>query len=328
MKNGHNRVFQFKAAKLVPRRSRPGASRRLRRQAAPRLDMTAPAATAAQPTLAAGEATPVESARGDSYQLYLREIGQVKLLTREEESTLARRIKRGDEGAREQMIKANLRLVVKIAREYEGIGLPLLDLINEGNIGLMKAVDRFDPKKGAKFSTYSSLWIKQSIRRALSNMSKTIRLPVHVLEKLALIGKSETRLQAALDRRPTDEEVAHDLKVDVRRVRRYREAARAPVSLDAPLGEDDSAPVSEVVADANASAPFDRLASRTDQEMLREVMGSLDARESKILAMRYGLHDDQPQTLEQLGRHFGLTRERIRQIQEKALQKMRELVET
>src|SRR5262249_5777187 len=155
---------------------------------------------------------------GDSYLLYLREIGQVKLLTPEEEITLARRIKRGDKAAREHMIRANLRLVVKIAREYEGLGLPLLDLINEGYIGLMKAVDRFDPKKGAKFSTYAALWIKQSVRRGLTNLSKTIRLPVHVMDKLTRIRKSEAKLQEVLDRAPTDEEIADDIDLAVHRV--------------------------------------------------------------------------------------------------------------
>lgn len=261
-----------------------------------------------------------------SIRLYLREIGQVKLLTPAEEIELAARIKKGDKKAREHMIKANLRLVVKIAREYEGMGLPLLDLINEGNIGLMKGVDRFDPKKGAKFSTYASLWIKQAIRRALTNLSKTIRLPVHVMDKLTAIRKAEARLHETLDRAPTDEEIAADIDLDARRVRRYRDAARAPVSLDATIGEDDTATVSELVADANAAAPFDRLVSHTDNEMLREVLATLNARESEILAMRFGLGDDHPRTLEELGKHFGLTRERIRQIQEKALKKMRELI--
>jgi len=270
---------------------------------------------------------PLESLATNSYQLYLREIGQVKLLTPAEELALAKRVKRGDKAAREHMIKANLRLVVKIAREYEGLGLPLLDLINEGNIGLMKAVDRFDTKRGAKFSTYASLWIKQAIRRALTNLSKTIRLPVHVMDKLTRIRKSEAKLAEALDREPTDEEVAADMDVDVRRVRRYRDAARAPVSLDTPIGDDGTTSVSELVADSNAAAPFDRLVNDTDNEMVQAALNTLSERESKILAMRFGLGDDQPRTLEELGVHFGLTRERIRQLQEQALRKLRQVID-
>jgi len=192
---------------------------------------------------------------GDALHLYLREIGQVKLLTPAEEIALAKRIKRGDQSARELMIKANLRLVVKIARDYEGLGLPLLDLINEGNIGLMKGVERFDPKKGAKLSTYASWWIKQAIKRALANQSKTIRLPVHVVDKVAHIRRAELKLQEELKRDPTDGELAKELNLNSRSVREYREASRAPVSLDAPLGTDESDSVSELVADPNAAAP-------------------------------------------------------------------------
>src|SRR4051812_9388520 len=177
--------------------------------------------TEAEPVIAEPVAT--DSPRGDTLQLYLREIGQVKLLTREEEIILAKRIKKGDRKAREQMIKANLRLVVKIARDYDGLGLPLLDLINEGNIGLMKGVNRFDPRKGAKLSTYASWWIKQAIKRALANQSKTIRLPVHVVDKVAHIRRAEVKLRETLDREPTDEEVAGELGLNPRRVRQYRE---------------------------------------------------------------------------------------------------------
>lgn len=264
-----------------------------------------------------------ESASGNMLQLYLREIGQVKLLTPQEEIVLAKRIKRGDTAAREQMIKANLRLVVKIARDYEDLGLPLLDLINEGNIGLMKGVERFDPKKGAKLSTYASWWIKQAIKRALANQSKTIRLPVHVVDKVAHIRRAEAQLREALDRDPTDEEVAEHLDLDPRRVRQFRDASRAPVPLDAPMGDSDSSSVSEVVADASAAAPFDQLIRETDTALLQQALATLDERESKILAMRFGLGDGDAQTLEQVGEQFGVTRERIRQIQEEALKKLR-----
>jgi RNA polymerase primary sigma factor len=273
------------------------------------------------------EIIPTESLQGDTLQLYLREIGQVNLLTPEEEITLARRIRRGDKKARERMITANLRLVVKIAREYEGLGLPLPDLINEGNIGLMKGVQRFDPGKGAKLSTYASLWIKQAIRRALSNQSKTIRLPVHVFARMTHIRRAEVKLRETLDREPTDEEVADNLGLNTRLIRQYREAARAPVSLDSPVSTDDSTAISEHVADANAAAPFDELVRNNDHELMREVLATLDARESRILAMRFGLDNGRPKTLEEVGARLGLTRERIRQIQEQALQKMRVKIE-
>ena len=271
------------------------------------------------------QAEPVrlESAQGNTLQLYLREIGQVKLLTPAEEIALARRIKKGDEAAREHMIKANLRLVVKIARDYEGQGLPLLDLINEGNIGLMKGVERFDPTKGAKLSTYASWWIKQAIKRALSNQSKTIRLPDHVVDKLANIRRAEVKLHELLDREPTDEELADHLRLDVRRVKVYRQASKAPVSLDAPLSDDDSDQVSEIVADPNAAAPFERLVKETDTALLKEVLAGLTDREKAILAMRFGLNDGVEKTLEEIGKVFGVTRERIRQIEGEALKKLR-----
>src|SRR5215472_10661642 len=271
---------------------------------------------------------PVEQvANGDPLQLYLREIGQVKLLTPEEEVVLAKRIKRGDKRAREHMIKANLRLVVKIARDYENLGLPLLDLINEGNIGLMKGVERFDPRKGAKLSTYASWWIKQAIKRALANQSKTIRLPVHVVDKVAHIRRAELRLRETLDREPTDEEVAEELGLDARRVRRYRQASRAPVSLDAPLGDDENDRVSEVVADPNAALPSERLTYESDNALVQEILATLSPREREILAMRFGLTDGQERTLEEVGERFGVTRERIRQIQEEALKNIRKTME-
>jgi len=264
------------------------------------------------------------AARGDNLQLYLREIGQVRLLTPNEEIELAKRIQKGDEEAREHMIKANLRLVVKIARDYEGLGLPLLDLINEGNIGLMKGVERFNPAKGAKLSTYAALWIKQAIRRALGNQSKTIRLPVHVVDKMAHIRVAERKLREALGREASDEEVAEEMGFSLRQVKLYREAGKAPVSLDAPLSEgEDGKQVAEVVADPNAIGADDQLVKQGDTELLQQVLETLNERERTILNMRYGLEGGTPQTLEQVGEHFGLTRERIRQIQEEALVRLR-----
>jgi RNA polymerase primary sigma factor len=245
-------------------------------------------------------------------------------LSPKEEIELAKRIQKGDEQAREHMIKANLRLVVKIARDYEGLGLPLLDLINEGNIGLMKGVERFNPAKGAKLSTYAALWIKQAIRRALGNQSKTIRLPVHVVDKMAHIRVAERKLREELGREATDEEVAAEMGFSLRQVKLYREAGKAPVSLDAPLGDgEDGKQVAEIVADPNAVGAYDQMVKQGDTELLQEVLETLTERERTILTMRFGLDGDSPKTLEQVGAHYSLTRERIRQIQEEALVRLR-----
>ena len=282
---------------------------------------------ALKPVVAPAEPISSESLRGDTLQLYLREIGLVGLITPQEEIALAKRIKKGDRQAREHMITANLRLVVKIAHEYEGLGLPLLDLINEGNIGLMKGVERFNPEKGAKLSTYAAWWIKQSIMRALANQSKTIRLPVHVVDKVAHIRKAEVKLREAFDREPTDQEVADHLGLNPRRIQQYRDASKAPVSLDAPIGADEPQRISEVVADPNAAAPFDRLIRETDRKLVQEVLATLTPRENTILALRFGLDDGNPKTLEEIGERLGVTRERIRQLQEEALKKMRAKIE-
>ena len=260
-------------------------------------------------------------------KLYLREIGQVKLLTPQEEIVLAARIKKGDKKAREQMIKANLRLVVKIARDYEGIGLPLLDLISEGNIGLMKAVERFDPKKGGKLSTYGSWWIKQSIKRALANQSKTIRLPVHLVDKISKMRRVGMKLQEELGREPTDEELADELNMTAGRVRQMRQAAIRPASLDAPIGDDDSNNFSDLVEDENATSPYNDLEDKTVIGMLQDMVKHLDERESTILRYRFGLDGGTEKTLEEVGAKFGVTRERIRQIQNLALRKLRKMIE-
>jgi RNA polymerase primary sigma factor len=270
---------------------------------------------------------PADFGRGDTFHLYLREIGQVELLSPEEENALAERIKAGDEEAREQMIKANLRLVVKIARDYEGLGLPLLDLVGEGNIGLMKGVERFRPEKGAKLSTYAAWWIKQAIKRALANQSKIIRLPLHVTHKVSNIHRASIKLRERLNREATDEELADDLDLNPRRIRQYREVSRSPMWLDCPISSDDSTPLAETVADESSVAPFDDLLKDNDNDMLYEVLASLDERERMILTMRFGLDGAGQKTLEDIGAHFGITRERIRQIQEAALQKMREKIE-
>jgi RNA polymerase primary sigma factor len=260
-------------------------------------------------------------------KLYLREIGQVKLLTPQEEIELAARIKKGDKKAREQMIKANLRLVVKIARDYEGIGLPLLDLISEGNIGLMKAVERFDPAKGGKLSTYGSWWIKQSIKRALANQSKTIRLPVHLVDKISKMRRMALRLQEELGREPTDEELGEELGTTASRVAQMRMAAIRPASLDAPIGDEDSNNFAEVVQDESADTPYEQLEEKTVTRMLQEMVKTLDPREATILRARFGLDGGPQKTLEEVGEKFGVTRERVRQIQNIALRKLRKMIE-
>ena len=260
-------------------------------------------------------------------KLYLREIGQVALLTPLQEIELAARIKKGDKKAREQMIKANLRLVVKIAHDYEGFGLPLLDLISEGNIGLMKAVERFDPAKGGKLSTYGSWWIKQSIKRALANQSKTIRLPVHLVDKISKMRRVAMKLQEELGREPTDEELGEELGISASRVGQMRTAAIRPASLDAPIGDDDSNNFSEVVQDENADTPYEQLEDKTVTGMLQEMVKTLDQREATILRYRFGLDGGPEKTLEEVGQKFGVTRERVRQIQNIALNKLRKMIE-
>lgn len=316
----------------APKRCLPHGWRTTKRLPALENQEPAKAATAEliqDPDTLARPETPAtnESLSGDTLQLYLREIGRVKLLTPAEELALAKKVKRGDTKAREQMITANLRLVVRIARDYEGLGLPLLDLINEGNIGLMKGVERYDPKKGAKLSYYAAWWIKQSMMRALANQSKTIRLPVHVVDKMAHIRRAEAKLRDAFGHEPTDREIAEHLDLNPRRIQEYRDAARTPVSLDAPLGHDEPKPIAEVVADANAAAPFDRLVQENDRGLVTEALAVLDDRESRILRMRFGLDNGQPKTLEEIAVRFGVTRERIRQIQDGALKKMRVKIE-
>jgi RNA polymerase primary sigma factor len=266
--------------------------------------------------------------RDFAIKLYLQEIGRVKLLTPGEEVKLAARIRRGDRKAREKMINANLRLVVKIAHDYDSYGLPLLDLISEGNIGLMKAVERFDPTKGAKFSTYGAWWIKQAIKRALANQSKTIRLPVHMVDKISRLHRASNRLHEQLGREPTDQELSEEIGVPARSITRMRNAAIRPTSLDAPLGNDAGGHTfSEVLRDENAHTPYERLESKTMQSLLQEAVKILDHREATILRERFGLGGSSEKTLDEVGDEFGVTRERIRQIQNSALDKLRALIE-
>ena len=261
------------------------------------------------------------------FKIYLREIGQTPLLTMEQEVQLAARIKKGDKEARSQMIRANLRLVVKIAHDYGNLGLPLLDLVSEGNIGLMKAVERFDPAKGGKLSTYAAWWIKQSIKRALANQSKTIRLPVHLVDKISKMRRVAMKLQEELGREPSDEELGEELGISPSRVGQMRTAAIRPASLDAPIGDDDSNNFSEVVQDENADTPYEMLEDKTVTGMLQEMVKTLDQREATILRYRFGLDGGAEKTLEEVGQKFGVTRERVRQIQNIALNKLRKMIE-
>ena len=255
--------------------------------------------------------------------LYLREISQVPLLTPAEEIKLAAQIKRGNKRAREQMIKANLRLVVKIANDFSTFGLPLLDLISEGNIGLMKAVERFDPKKGGKLSTYASWWIKQSIKRALANQSKTIRLPVHLVDKIGKIRRVAARMTEELGHEPTSEELADELGLAVAKVAHLKNVAVRPASLDARVNADDETPFGDLVSDEKAEDPFAALRDKDLRDEIVELLDILDSRERRIIAYRFGLEGGRERTLEEVGKKFGVTRERIRQLQNMALLKMR-----
>src|SRR5205809_3106346 len=260
-------------------------------------------------------------------KIYLREIGQIPLLTPEQEIELAAKIKKGDREARALMIRSNLRLVVKIAHDYANLGLPLHDLTSEGNIGLMKAVERFDSAKGGKLSTYGAWWIKQSIRRALANQSKTIRLPVHLVDKISKMRRTAMKLQEVLGREPTDEELADELGMTASRVAQLRTAAIRPASLDAPIGDEDSNNFSEVVQDENAATPYQELEEKTVSAMLQEMVKTLDSRDATILRSRFGLDGGSEKTLEEVGQKFGVTRERVRQIQNIALAKLRKMIE-
>ncbi|HSI84627.1 MAG: RNA polymerase sigma factor RpoD/SigA [Candidatus Methylacidiphilales bacterium] len=261
-------------------------------------------------------------------KIYLREIGQTPLLTREDEVKLAKRIKRGDQAARQQMIKANLRLVVKIAHDYATFGLPLLDLISEGNIGLMKAVERFDPKKGGKLSTYAAWWIKQSIKRALANQSKTIRLPVHLVDKIARLRRVSVQLSEEFGREPTDEELSEELNIAPGKIAQLRTAAIRPASLDAAVGQDeDSASLGDMIGDESAHTPYEMLRDDNMRESIKEVLPMLDEREMRIINLRFGLDGKKEMTLEEVGRKFRVTRERIRQLQNIALRKLKKALD-
>jgi RNA polymerase primary sigma factor len=291
---------------------------------APPLAPSAPPSFLEKPESPPIEPDPLERS---GLQLYLQEIAKTPLLTIAEEIQLARRIRRGDKAARDHMISANLRLVVKIAHDYKDFGLPLLDLISEGNIGLIKAVERFDPRKGGKLSTYAAWWIKQSIKRALANQSKTIRLPVHLVDKISKMRRAAMALAEELGREPSDEEVAWELEIPVNKVAHLKSVSIRPASLDAPIGEDgDSATFGDIVGDENATSPYENVRERNLKTDLNRMIESLDRREADILRMRFGLDGHDELTLEEVGRKFKVTRERVRQLQNLALQKIRKLM--
>ena len=260
-------------------------------------------------------------------KIYLREIGQTELLTPKQEVELAKRIKKGDKKARDLMIRANLRLVVKIAHDYARYGLPLLDLISEGNIGLMKAVERFDPKKGGKLSTYGAWWIKQAIKRALSNQSKTIRLPAHLVDKISKMRKTEHRLPEKYGRDPTKEELAKALGVASSVISHWQTVSLKPASLDAPISDGESGAYGDIVGDDNARSPYDQINDDQLKMEVERLLDRLDRREREILKHRYGLRGVKEETLEDVGKRFKITRERVRQIQNAAVAKLREMME-
>jgi RNA polymerase primary sigma factor len=263
----------------------------------------------------------------DSLRLYLRSIGRVSLLTAEQEVALAKRIERGDMLAKQRMIEANLRLVVSIAKSYLGRGLTFLDLIQEGSMGLIRAVEKFDYRRGYKFSTYATWWIRQAVTRAIADKGRTIRIPVHMVEKLNKVVHVERQLVQQLGREPTSEEIAAELETNVREVRDVLRMAQQPVSLEKPIGEEEESELGDFVEDQTAESPFELASERLRRENLRRALAALPEREREVIEMRFGLSGERPYTLEEVGRAFNVTRERIRQIENHTLKKLEALPE-
>src|SRR5438045_4335584 len=262
-----------------------------------------------------------------SLQLFLKDIGKVRLLTAQEEVDLAKRIERGDLDAKQKMVESNLRLVVSIAKNYRNQGLPFLDLIQEGTLGLVRAAEKFDYRKGFKFSTYATWWIRQAIARALADKARTIRIPVHVVEKLNKIGRAERKLVTELGREPTPEEIAEVTGIEPEEVDSIKRSAQAPVSLEKPVGDEEESEFGQFIADERAESPFERAAELLTKEALREALENLSYRERRVLELRYGLGGEHPRTLDEVGRTFNVTRERIRQIETQSLKKLQSLAE-
>ena len=267
-------------------------------------------------------ATLEEGYLSDPVRMYLREIGRVSLLTYEEEVYLAKRVEKSDKKAREKLINANLRLVVSIAKKYVNRGLTLLDLIEEGNIGLMRAVEKYDWRRGYKFSTYATWWIRQAITRAIADQARTIRIPVHMVETINKFNRISRKLMQELGREATPEEVALEMEIDADKVREIIKVSQEPASLEAPVGEEEDSRLGDFIQDASAS-PTDQATQALLKDHIREVLASLSPREAKVLEYRFGLEDGKQRTLEEVGREFGVTRERIRQIEAKAIRKLR-----
>ncbi len=283
---------------------------------APDLDPTEPGLPWEQ--LSSDERSPLRT--------YLDQIGKTPLLTLEQETALARRVLKGDEAARQHMIQANLRLVVRIAKDYDDFGLPLMDLISEGNFGLIKAIERFDPDKGGKLSTYAAWWIKQAIKRALASNGKTIRLPVHMVDRIGQMRRTTHRLAVELGREPHNDEIAQAMDIPIAKVVHMKSVANRAASLDQPVGEEGDATLGDLVKDESERTPFESLRTKSDLSEIAELLAQLDQREADIMVLRFGLNGESPLTLEEVGVHFKLTRERVRQLQQSALMKLRRVM--
>jgi RNA polymerase primary sigma factor len=269
-----------------------------------------------------------QSASPDSLQLFLKDIAKVELLTAAQEVELAKRIERGDHRAKQEMVEANLRLVVSIAKRYRNQGLPFLDLIQEGTIGLVRAAEKFDHRKGFKFSTYATWWIRQAVARALADKGRTIRMPVHIVEKLNKIVRAERKLRAERGRDPSLPEIAHEVDFSIEEVDRIRRSAQAPVSLEKPVGDDEQSELGHLVVDDSQPPPEESLELTRRKETLGRILATLPIRQREILELRYGLNGEIPLTLEELGRRFNVTRERIRQLEHQSMQKLHGLAKS
>jgi len=263
----------------------------------------------------------------DGLQLFLKGIGKVRLLSAQQEVDLAKRIERGSFDAKQKMVESNLRLVVSIAKNYRNQGLPFLDLIQEGTIGLVRAAEKFDYRRGFKFSTYASWWIRQAVARALADKARTIRIPVHVVERLNQIGRAERRLLTGLGREPTAEEIAEVTGIGPEEVASIKRFAQAPISLEKPVGDEEQSELGQLIADEQAESPYERAVETLAKEALRDALENLSYRERRVLELRYGLGDEHPRTLDEVGRTFNVTRERIRQVENQALKKLQKIRE-